>query len=260
MKLIRGNSLIVLAAWLTAWAAMAGPAGAGTDDCADTSLPAAIRAFACSEAIQAGETDPEKFADLFIHRAEALTEQGFPEQALSDLTRAVRLAPRQGHAFVARARANFALHRKQPAIDDLAKALRLNPDNVEALVLQARVLNTAPTPLNLRNAVRSATKALKIKPNHYDALVERGSAYRKLRRYQDAYYDLDRAVADNPDNGRAFFHRGATLLAQKLYDMALADFDRAARLLKGRRRRKTRRRGRDGHSVPSRARCRHRAR
>lgn len=74
MRLIRGASLFVMA-----WAATAAqPARAQTPDCLDAALPAAMRVFACTQAITQGETDPEKFADLFINRADALIDEAFP--------------------------------------------------------------------------------------------------------------------------------------------------------------------------------------
>ena len=137
MKLIRGTPLLVLA-----WAASASlPAGAQAPECRDGALPAAMRVFSCTEAINQGETDPDKFADLFINRAEALTDEGFLDKALSDLNRAVRLTPRRKRVHFLRARINHAAGRGSVALEDIDAALALAPRNADALALRARILN-----------------------------------------------------------------------------------------------------------------------
>ncbi|MEQ9683297.1 MAG: tetratricopeptide repeat protein, partial [Rhodospirillales bacterium] len=194
MRLIRGASLLVMA-----WAATAAqPARAQTPDCADAALPAAMRVFACTQAITQGETDPEKFADLFINRADALIDEGFPDKALSDLNSAVRLTPRRKRVHFLRARINHTAGRDAVALTDADAGLTLDPRNAHALALRARILSALG---RFADAAESASRALDTNPHHVAALVQRGAAQMAQGRYQLARADLNAAVVLAPENG-----------------------------------------------------------
>ena len=78
--------------------------------------------------------DEPKDAAGYSRRAAALLGRHEYRQAISDLDRAVELAPTNGEYLYARARARFADDQGQLAVADLDQALKLSPDNVSALI------------------------------------------------------------------------------------------------------------------------------
>ena len=80
---------------------------------------------------------------------------------------------------------------------------------------------------NDRRAVMVLTQAIALAPKNADARTERGSAYFRLSRYENALRDFDRAVQLQPGNERALFNRGDAYGQLGKYREALEDFDQA---------------------------------
>jgi predicted O-linked N-acetylglucosamine transferase (SPINDLY family) len=76
-------------------------------------------------------------------------------------------------------------------------------------------------------AVQSYDRALALRPQSAEALVNRGAALQDMNRFEDALADYDRAIALNGAYPPAHANRGLALHALGRYDAALAAHDRA---------------------------------
>jgi len=79
-------------------------------------------------------------------------------------------------------------------------------------------------------ALASFDRALALRPNYVEALINRGVTLHALARFQEALASYEEAIALWPDGDAAFANRGMTLHALERFDEALASFDRALAL------------------------------
>jgi tetratricopeptide (TPR) repeat protein len=112
--------------------------------------------------------------------------------------------------------------------DDLARAiLNVKADYFDALHLIA-VIRTRQ--LRLDAALASYDHALALRPDHAEALRNRGAALHKLKRFDEALASYDRALAVRPDYAEALYNRGITLHELQRFEEALASYDHAVAL------------------------------
>jgi tetratricopeptide (TPR) repeat protein len=112
--------------------------------------------------------------------------------------------------------------------DDLAHAiLAVRADYFDALHLIA-VIRTRQWQLDA--ALANYDRALALRPNHAEALRNRGAALHKLKRFDEALASYDRAIAVQPNCAEALYNRGITLHELQRFDEALASYDHALAL------------------------------
>src|SRR5207247_8256440 len=66
--------------------------------------------------------------------------------------------------------------------------------------------------------------------NYALAYYNRGNTYSKLKQYERANDDYNRAIELDPQDAWAFGSRGQAYCSLKQYEQAIADFDRAIEL------------------------------
>ena len=76
-------------------------------------------------------------------------------------------------------------------------------------------------------ALGSFDRALRLRPDHAEALSNRGLTLHQLNCFKEALANFDRALAVRPDYADALFNSGLTLRALKRFDEAVLSFDRA---------------------------------
>lgn len=117
--------------------------------------------------------------------------------------------------------------RGEDALGEIAKALTLRPDDADALLNHANILKT----LGRGNeALAGFTRALAARPGWPQALNNRGTVLQSLSRFDEALADYDAALAAEPDYVEALNNRGSVLQDLKRPAEALAVYDRALRL------------------------------
>jgi len=79
--------------------------------------------------------------------------------------------------------------------------------------------------LNL--AVDDFSYCLELNPNYYPALVNRGIVYGYLNDYAEALNDLDKAIKLNPEHPIGYLNRAVIYMMQKNNDLACEDLIRA---------------------------------
>ncbi len=78
-----------------------------------------------------------------------------------------------------------------------------------------------------RLKIRYLTRALEMKPEHQQALRERGAAYLALDQPREAIEDLTGAIARDPDDSLSYRQRGLAHLRLRQFKQARADLARA---------------------------------
>src|SRR5262249_55241750 len=124
----------------------------------------------------------------------------------------------------------IALHelkRFEEALASFDRALTLRLDFPEALVNRGIALQKLK---RLEEAVASYELALALRPDYPEALFHRGIALHKLKRLKEAVASYELAFALRPDYPEALVHRGIALHELKRFEEALASFDRALTL------------------------------
>jgi tetratricopeptide (TPR) repeat protein len=82
----------------------------------------------------------------------------------------------------------------------------------------------------LDEAVQDYDTAIALNPDYAEAYVNRGAAYADSNRFNEALQDYSRAVALQPDNARAYSNRAVVGLRTGRFNEALSDCDKAIAL------------------------------
>jgi tetratricopeptide (TPR) repeat protein len=122
---------------------------------------------------------------------------------------------------------NSALGRNDTALSNADRALTLRPDFFEALVNRGIALYELK---RFGDALADYDRAIALRPDNADALVNRGNALGKLRRHKDALASYDDALKLQPAHVNALVRRAATLHDLRQYDEALKSYNRALAL------------------------------
>lgn len=74
-------------------------------------------------------------------------------------------------------------------------------------------------------AIRDFTEAIKLDPNYFRAVFNRGAVYSLQGEYEKAIADLSRAIQLDPTEVNAYNNRGVTYTKQKEWNKAIKDFN-----------------------------------
>lgn len=102
----------------------------------------------------------------------------YPEAAITALSEALKIDPRNGDYFKDRAAGYLAIERWTEAIDDLTTSLNLQPSDPEALSLRSRAYLAME---DLTNAEQDMKAALAQDPRNIDILLLRGDVREAIR-------------------------------------------------------------------------------
>lgn len=159
--------------------------------------------------------------------------EGSGIEALNSCDRALAVAPDDASLWTIRgAILHEQLKRTSEALESHDRAIALAPSYTLALYNRCVVLIALE---RYSEAVESCDSALKGdgrwgQATPAQALMNQGLALRRLRRYQEALVDYDRALALKPDYALAWNNRGVVLLDLGRNAEAEAAFNRALEL------------------------------
>jgi serine/threonine protein kinase len=146
------------------------------------------------------------------------------EDAVSDYTNAIRLAPTFAGAYSNRGLAYEMLKRYPEALADFTEAITLDPAYMKAHYNRGHVYETLE---RYDDALVDYGTAIRIEPTNADSWYNRGNIYLRLQRYEEAISDFTRTIELNPNHAFAFNNRGWTYSLVQRYDEALADLNHA---------------------------------
>ena len=90
-----------------------------------------------------------------------------------------------------------------------------------------------PNRQKLEADLAQAEKDLAANPNDAEAIIWTGRRLGYLWRYQDAIALFSKGIALHPNNAKLYRHRGHRHITVRQFDRAVADFEKAASLIKG---------------------------
>ena len=102
----------------------------------------------------------------------------------------------------------ISAQRFEEALASYDRALKVRPDFAEVLLNRGRALYEMQ---QFEEALASYDRALTIRPNLAEALYNRGNALHELKRFEEALASYDRALTMRPDYAEALYNRGLTL-------------------------------------------------
>jgi|GEM_PF-1914578 len=134
----------------------------------------------------------------------------------------------QGFALLLyRANTYYDLGQSSQAIADLDRALALKPDFFQAHINRGYIRYHLGEPAQ---AIADFDRALELNPDYANTYNSRGLAYLDQKRYPDALADFYRAIQLDPNFVEAYNNRGIVYKRLKQNEAALADYARALQL------------------------------
>ncbi|HOX37768.1 MAG TPA: tetratricopeptide repeat protein [Candidatus Brocadiia bacterium] len=148
---------------------------------------------------------------------------GYPDLAMPEFNRAVRLNPQFAPAYRNRGTAHEMLQQHDEAIGDFTKAIELNPSDAASYSNRGLVYYAMD---DYEQAVRDFNKAIELNPGLSQAFFSRGQAYFQMGEYQKALDDFDKVLAMNSGDAGAHLRRGMTLERMGQTEGAIGSFER----------------------------------
>jgi tetratricopeptide (TPR) repeat protein len=149
------------------------------------------------------------------------------EEALVDLSEAVRLVPEEAEYWADRGRTYHWMECYEEALTDFNWAIELKPDYAWATASRGVTYRLME---HYDEALADFDRAIELKPDYAWAIALRGETYQQMERYEEALVDFNRAIELEPDYAWAIALRGETYQQMKRYEGALVDFNRAIEL------------------------------
>lgn len=170
--------------------------------------------------------DP-KDPEVYFNRANFRFQAGQAQEALADLDSAIKL---RGSYLEARSnRANLLIQlsdfaRAEKDLDYLVAKVTNNPDIWVALGLAKHKIGKQ------REAMQCNERALKLVPNHPDALLNSSSVTYEQDEYSAALGWAERALAATPKRAEAHYAKAQALMALSRFDEAMVSYSEAIEL------------------------------
>ncbi len=150
--------------------------------------------------------------------------------SVSVLIEAINKAPKNIGLRLLKAEANINLQQWDYAVQEYGYVLRLDDQNLAALYFRA----FCHTQLRHYDLAKVDYETfLTIKPEHFEAHLGLAHTLQKLGKKTDAFDELNRIVQLFPDSADAYAARAAYEAEQKLYEVAVYDWDEALRIQPG---------------------------
>jgi tetratricopeptide (TPR) repeat protein len=171
--------------------------------------------------------------DGYAHAARAVARSGQgnkddkDEQALADLSQAIRLDPRLAVAFEHRGYIAYSRKQYDKSLADLNEAIRLDPQIRWPYHVRGWIWYRKK---DYDKALADYEQALRIDPKEAVFYRDRGNIAFTRKHYDKALADYSEAIRHNPKYSVPFLQRGKTWVKKKQYEKALADFNEVVRL------------------------------
>ncbi|MCU6454578.1 aspartyl protease family protein [Sphingomonas sp. A2-49] len=189
----------------------------------------AVDATGATLALPVDDAGPTDAAGL-ARRGMAFAARHQLKEADADLSRAIALAPAEGHAYYQRATVRLQERQAGSAHDDLDTAIRLAPEDAEARILRARMrLAVHDRP----SATEDIDVADRVLPAASDLRLELGSLLGEIDAFDRAIAQFDGWIHAHPDDSRRPVAQNdrawVRALGNRELPAALSDVDAAIR-------------------------------
>ena len=182
-----------------------------------------VVAFSGSSCAPATRNSPE----VLLERAKLRRESKKLDEAISLLTEALALAPRDAKLHYERALTHVEAGHPELALADYEAAIVQRPDYPEALNNRAAILGQLR---RFEEAAAGFTKVIELNGQDVLAIRNRGLVYHDMGEYAKSVADLDRAIELDPASSENWFLRGNACLDGDQAEDAIRSFTAAIRL------------------------------
>ncbi len=180
------------------------------------------------------EMDPVNKEALF-HLGDLYQEEGNYKFAYNEFDRITKIDPKDDEAFVKRGEVLMPLDRELDAVNSFRKALEVNPDNASAAEwlhsirrenqkLMAQAIDRS-TNKDFKGAIELYDKILARDPDNVQALLGKGTMYRRLEKWPASLESLNRVLELDPDNIAAIRNKVDVFESVMSWDEALVCYD-----------------------------------
>ncbi len=115
----------------------------------------------------------------------------------------------------------------EDAVSDLSKAIKLNPENAVAFFARGNAYRKKGYD---EKAISDYSKALQLNPEDSVTYNNRGIAYLAREEYQKAFDDFNKVIELNPGYADAYIYRGYYHQMMRAYSKAVADYNKALKI------------------------------
>ncbi len=143
-------------------------------------------------------------------------------KALIYANEAVKLAPKEGMPYFARASVYYENKRGELALEQINKSISYDPNYADAYLLRVRI-NLILDRLDTKTLEADLNKAKSIDPNAKDLYDGLGVLYAVQKRYDKAAEALTQAIKQTPNKTKLYIHRSMAYSALRQYDKSIAD-------------------------------------
>jgi lipoprotein NlpI len=192
--------------------------------CVAAKDPAIVLVASCSAVIESNRLLPRGLTHALLVRGFAFKTLKRYDNAAADYDEALRIDPDFLPAVSARADLFAARRDYAAAIEEMDRVVAAGPDQTEALKRRGDYEDWAG---RYDAAIADYTAAFE-KSQDPKFLAERGAAYANKRDIPRALADLERAIAEAPDDAVGWFERGRIRFESGEFRGAAADFAEAA--------------------------------
>jgi tetratricopeptide (TPR) repeat protein len=172
-------------------------------------------------------TEKQLSANEYFERGNQHYYAGRYDDAIRDLTEAIRLNPQDEGTYNNRGLAYYNKNDYDRAIADYTEAVRLNSQDADAYNNRGVAYDDKK---EYDHAIADYTEAIRLNPILAQAYNNRGWAYQNKEDYDRAITDYTEAIRLNPQYALAYYNRGDAYEDKKDYDRAIADYTEAIRL------------------------------
>jgi len=187
----------------------------------------ALALDACTDWIDSAPRAAEALGEALLLRANRHFQLGNDAEALGDLTRVIKVLPRNAAARFYRAMVRVHMGNDTRALADFDRALTLSPGWPQALEERG---NARARQDDYRGAIADWRAALGRGRNDVQLNTVIGMALFRLREFDAAMNAYDAVLAINPRDSHTFINRGQVHEARGDFDRALAEYGRALEL------------------------------
>ncbi|MFO1021783.1 MAG: tetratricopeptide repeat protein [Planctomycetales bacterium] len=163
-------------------------------------------------------------SQVYALRAGLFASSGRGKEALTDLNRAIELAPKNTDHLYARGLLYLTARMLNQAVQDFQSVVQLKPDHPQAANNLALIYVTQG---DYDRGIREFDQILKRDSKRGDVLNNRGLAHWKAGHFELALADFNSALQLNPKNVNTLSNRGQLYYSQARFDEAVSDFTSA---------------------------------
>lgn len=172
--------------------------------------------------------DPKKVFEYTFKAGEAFFEEGQLNDAIETFNIAVRVSSEHVETYLYRGACHRELKQYENAIADFDRAITLNPKKVFEYTFKAGKAFFKEGRLN--DAIEMFSIAVRVSSKHVGTYLYRGASYRELRHYENSIADFDRVLSLNPRSAYAFAVCGSSYYTFGEYRKAMEALENAVKL------------------------------